>query len=540
MDDRADTENPIVGEISAVSVDSTRFVTANVSDYFAFRGYDDGRGKYSLPVISIWMKGTGTLISWGVNEGLYDTDSKQKVKFVVNDTTVALEGTSSAAGTPDGNAYGSWTKPSDDGQWHHYFIVRVNNTVNSDSIDVWRDGSPLTGSGSLSTYMSASYGTQFGIGTAKTYNNSSPYYADRVDWSTACYAQVWIGYIDCNATDWTDTNAWVNEFYHNGAVDLSPTQGYSKTFPSNGITGGGSTFVFDKLTYPFSTGDCDFWLTNSDAHGDKGYKVSPTADFICTNNWISPHALNFHSNFSVFPGLSRIKTGASHPTSRFTIRAVTGPVKQFRATLSSRFTVSAQGRSTQQVYARNITARATISKATANPIKKTTKTLNAVFTVRAHNTVAVFASAHITTAKFTVKVKTSATAKTLRSQFSLYVHPMRVQRATVVLPVNASVHANGGLYFNGHFGITSVCILRAKLTVVPKVDDLLTVPVDAESRCLRTLEELRLSTLQTQSRVNRTIYEDRCLVVTDESRTVREAVAPVLETTSLRIRRTVT
>lgn len=534
------SENPAVGEISAVSVNGSRFITAPVGD-LNFNRYTIS-DKSSLPVISIWMKGTGTLIAWGVAEGLYDTGvsgSKRQLQFTVNDTTITMSGQGSNSSAPDGSASGSWTKPADDGQWHHYFIIRTSSTVNSNSIAIWRDGNSLSGSGYLSTYMSSSYGNNITIGNYKSYSNNSPYYADRQSWTTACFAQVWINYIDQNATGWTDYNSWVNEFYHNGAVDLTASTTYSKTLPANGITSGGAAFVFDKLTYPFSSGDCDFWITNADTHGDKGDKSTPTIDFICTDGWVSDRAVDLQANFALYPGLSRIKTFRATLSSSFSIRAITGPVRQARTTLASQSTISkATARSTQQAYAKNnIIARATVSKALANPIKRVTKTLSAAFSFRGRSTTAVFGRATLASA-FSVKAKTSASSRgRIVVASSVFAYSVKTRFGTSTMPARATLRSNGGLYFNGNFRITVVSLLSASLTQVPRSDDDLTIPIEAETRTLRVLQELRLCTEEATNRVNRTLYEDRVLIVPAESRTIREVMLPVIEITPARIRR---
>ena len=424
-----------------------------------------------------------------------------------------------------------------DGNWHHYmFFVSGSWFESSGSIgfsadfQIWQDGnqfsfgdpwSPSTPPSNTSlVYTSEKYflGAELPPPTDQYFDQDGyrgPYYSPGTLGWNGTLAEFWYGNLNLGTT------GNPAKLYNAGWVD--PT-----------TSGAPTAYAYASLADPTTESNLSFYRRTT----DREQTTVGSGGFIGYNGPNTPK--NLQATFSLSTAIKRLTGGKSTGAiSSFSIRAITGPVRQARATLASRYTVSkALATATFSAKAQNnIRAVATVSKALANPIKQVSKTLSAAFSFRGRSTTAVFGRATLTSA-FSVKAKTSASSKgKINVAATLFAHPVKTRFATSTITARATLRANGGLYFNGNFRITVVSLLSASLTQVPRSDDDLTVPVEAETRTLRVLEELRLCTEEATNRVNRTLYEDRCLIVPQESRTIREVMLPVIEITPARIRR---
>ena len=541
------------GQIAGLLSNSNQFTVLAEGDVLSNPG---GRRRpiSTNDVFAIWAKkdsisdNNGTLFS--VGSTAYNTASYSQTYGHLNvqilSTSVKL--TIRFAGTnppySGGGTYVTYLAAADsepyfkyDGNWHHY-MFSVSGTWNEDSFEnisfsasfqLWQDGNQFSfygwspnqpPSNTSLVYTSEKYflGAELPYPTDQYVDDDGyrgPYYSPGTLGWNGTLAEFWYGNLNL------ETVGNPAKLYNAGWVD--PT-----------TSGAPTAYAYASMADPATESNLSFYRRTT----DREQTTVGSGGFIGYNGPNTPK--NLQATFSLSTAIKRLTGGKSTGAiSSFSIRATAGPVRVARATLASQFTLSkALATATFSAKAQNnIRAVATVSKALANPIKQVSKTLSAAFSFRGRSTTAVFGRATLTSA-FSIKAKTSASSKNkINVAATLFAYPVKTRFATSTITARATLRANGGLYFNGNFRITVVSLLSASLTQVPRSDDDLTIPIEAETRTLRVLQELRLCTEEATNRVNRTLYEDRVLIVPQESRTIREVMLPVIEITPARIRR---
>lgn len=481
---------PQSSSITGINVDSTRFATINCGQ------------ETNLAIgatISLWAKGSGCLYSYGLDEG--DLSGGKPNNYTRLDTSNnGISITSNVDGI--GSFTEEWTTTTDT-NWHHYVLRRTGNAT----IELWKDGSSLGSKTVLSTIALGRITNIFHLGSAKV--RSAGTTVARSNLWNGCFVQLWMGSV-------ADGSFNINQFYNGGWVDLS-----SKS----------ATFINNVLTYSYS----GVKLYNYTGTGTEyGTVTTPSSAWICP----VAGSKNLQATFTIGKAtFGTVKNARFVKGAQASITKALGDVNVSGiATLNAITNLAVEARRLPGTGA--LLDVTTTLSASPNYIEQSSATLSVSASLSTSPTYAIFGSSTLA-ATSTVRTVTSAEA-TLAATVNVQVSPDKAVGGFATLAATFDMPtAIGGVNIiaRANDNIHSQFTLRAKLTVVPKSDDLMTVFVPQDSRGLRILPETRFATVESESNLNRVLMETRDLEVPYESRQLREAVNPALEVTSLRIRR---
>ena len=409
----------------------------------------------------------------------------------------------------------TWTDVSQDlvvdTEWHHYlFYVEVwteQSYGREYRVKLWQDGIDL---GSQTQFGPDDINTvikgPFNIGFEKTWNSTTNTFnltnSNKI--FRGCIAQLWLD-------DDVASNYAISSWYNNGYVNSLPAgPRYTTTFnyPYDASTAfyrvSGTTLTQSSLTYE--------WLCNQE-----NVKFLDTVSSV---NFLGGILRGARSTLSAQASITKA-IGDTNVSGEATLQAITQLAVEARrlpgtgAVLDTRATLVVR----------------------PNFIEQSSAHLSASASLTTSPTYAIFGSATLPVTS-SARTVTSAEA-TLASQFTIEQYGDKVVGGTAHLDSHFEVPtAIGGVNIIARANnIHSEFTLSAKLTVVPKQDDLMTVFVPQDSRGLRVLPETRFATVEIESNLNRVLMETKEITVSYESRQIREAVNPALETTPLRIRR---